>query len=159
MNTFSFIRRYSFSRYNRHFASSLKIAISFSLSMAVLMVILSVMQMLQTSRFDAIRDVKSFDITIKGASLDEVKVLYPDESVFRYKEGYALIDGNAYCVRYIDSDYDGGVDILFGTPDGMLIPYGLYMHMKSPSLDFSTISRVDGRSIPISRKVAVDQSR
>ena len=153
MNTFSFIRRYSFSRYNRHFASSLKIAISFSLSMAVLIVILSVMQMLQTSRFDAIRDVKSFDITIKGASLDEVKVLYPDESVFRYKEGYALIDGNAYCVRYIDSDYDGGVDILFGTPDGMLIPYGLYMHMKSPSLDFSTISRVDGRSIPISRKV------
>lgn len=153
MNTFSFVRRYSFSRYNRHFASSLKIAISFSLSMAVLMVILSVMQMLQTSRFDAIRDVKSFDITIKGASLDEVKALYPDASVFRYKEGYALIDGNAYCVRYIDEEYDGGVDILFGTPDRMLIPYGLYMRMKSPSLDFSTISREAGRSVPISRKV------
>ena len=153
MNVFSFILRYSFSRFNRHLRSALKISLSFAFSMAILMIVLSVMQMLQDSRFTALRDVKSFDITVEDVSIEEIKSLYPDECVFRYKEGYALLNGEPFQVRYIDDDYDGGINILFGTGDSMLVPYSLYMRLSSP-IQYSTVFREDGRSRVLNEEIS-----
>lgn len=153
MNTFTLIRRYSFSRFNRHRASSVKIALSFALSMAVLMIILAVMDMLQSSRFTLIRDIRSFDIIVEDASLEDVSALYPGYTVFHYKEGYALLNGEAFNIRYVDDGYKGGVNVLFGSGSSLLVPYGFYMRMPSETVDFSTLTRRGGRSIPVNLSI------
>ena len=155
MNMLSLIGRYSFSKYNRHRSSSLKIAFSFALSLAVLMITLSVMQMLQTSRFDNLRAIRSFDITVKDASVGEIRALYPDCSVFAYKESYALIDGNAFLIRYVDESYDGNINILAGDLSSMMVSYSSSLSFKSDEVGFSTLLKSGGRSVPINRNIRI----
>ena len=155
MNMLSLIGRYSFSKYNRHRSSSLKIAFSFALSLAVLMITLSVMQMLQTSRFDNLRAIRSFDITVKDASVGEIRALYPDCSVFAYKESYALIDGNAFLIRYVDESYDGNINILAGDLSSMMVSYSSFLSFKSDEVGFSTLLKSGGRSVPINRNIRI----
>ncbi len=154
MSTLKIIIRYSASRYNRHRLSSVKIALSFALSLAVIMIILSVMAALQQSRFSAIRDIKSFDILIENGNLSEIEALYPDARVFAYKEGYALLDGSAYIIRYIDESYDGRINIIAGDESGLLVPYSLYTSSFKREYDYSSVERRGGRSVAVRRNLA-----
>ncbi len=149
MSIISLIGRYSFSRYNRHRISSIRIALSYAFSMAILMLILSVMQMLQTSRFSLIRDIKSFDILIEDGNEEEIRDLYPECSVFSYKEGYALLNGSPFSIRYVDENYDGGINMLFGSMGSLVIPYSLYATLSELEIDFSSLSRTSSRSTPV----------
>ncbi len=120
--------RYSFSRMNRHLGRSVRIMLSLAFSTAVLIVVLSVMDYLQNTRLSGIRDIKSFDLVVKDAPVDEIKKLYPDCTVFQYSEEMALVEGHVMNVRYIDSDtYDGGLELLAGDFSSAVIPYSLFI--------------------------------
>ena len=125
------IYRYSFSLYNRHFRSSVKISLTYALTLFLITIIMAVMASLQSQRFDSIRDVKSFDITVENGDLEEIESLYPDASVFSYSEGYALINGRAFIIRYVDESYDGGINILFGDDSGLILSYSSYMALSN----------------------------
>ena len=147
--------RYSFSCTSGHRRRSLRIAIALALSLAVLMVTISVMEYLQDGRFERIRDVQSFDITIEGDFRDEMRLRYPDSSVFLYGESEVLAAGSAYTVRYIDSDYDGGVIFGEGNLDTLAVPYSLYFRC-GPVLAVTMLR--EGRSgmkLPVTENIPV----
>ena len=118
--------RYSFSRTAHHRARALRIVIATALSLAVLMVTMSVMEYLQDGRFARIRDVSSFDIVLSGDHTGEMRERFPDAAVFSYGESEALGNGSAYKVRFIGRDYDGGLSVGIGKEGGLLVPYTLY---------------------------------
>lgn len=117
--------RYSFSRTAHHRMRALRIALATALSLAVLMVTVSVMDHLQQGRFERIRDVSSFDIVLDGDVADEMRARYPKASVFVYGEGSAVGDGSVYRIRYIGPDYDGGLE-LEGSLEGIAASYSAY---------------------------------
>lgn len=102
---------------------SIRTMLSVALSLVVVVVVIAIMTFLQTSRFDAIRNVRSFDYTIDGDYSDEISALLPGSVVFTYGEGEALSEGGSYLVRYIDSSYDGGLNIYFGDASSLLVPF------------------------------------
>lgn len=133
--------RYSFSRMNRHFWRSVRIAFSLAFSTAAMMVVLSVMDYLQEERLSAIKDVKSFELVVRGASCEDVASLYPSCTVFPYSERMALVDGHAMNIRYVDpQSYDGGLELLAGDFSQAVIPYRLYLENGFDDIDVSTIA-------------------
>ncbi len=118
--------RYAFSKTAHHRASSIRIVITTALSLSMVVIVISIMDYLQSSRFDAIRAVRSFDLVVEGKHESDLKSLYPDATIFEYGEGEALIAGNAFFVRYINSSYNGGLRFLTGNSDSLAIPYSLY---------------------------------
>ena len=114
--------RYSFSSSNRHRGSSFRIALSIALSVAVLLSVISIMDYLQGTRISGIREVRSFDAVIAGDLSEDIIAEFPYASVFTYAEEDALVGGNAYSVRFIDSSYDGGI-IMDGDLSGIVVPY------------------------------------
>ena len=116
--------RYSFSLTSGHRRKSLRILVSTALSVAVLLIVISIMEYLQDTRLSAIRDVRSFDAVIEGDVADEMRKRFPGLSVFPYAESDALLDGEAMTVRFIDSSYDGGI-MVEGDDSGLLVPYFL----------------------------------
>ena len=138
------VLRYAFSKSGGHRLRVIRIINTLALSLAILSSVLSIMDFLQKSRFDDIRAVRSFDFVISGDHKDEMKALYPSHSVFLYAEGEALIDGNAYLLRYIDEDYDGALRYLRGDGSSLSIPYALYR--KERKSEYSITMLKKGRS-------------
>ncbi len=146
--------RYSFSRSSNHRSRALRIAIAASLSLAVLMVTISVMEYLQGGRFDRIRDVSSFDITLDGDHQSEMHRRYPDADVFVYGEGEALGNGNAFLVRYIGDDYHGGVNVAIGDRSGLLVPYSLLR--SGDTISLTMLRELEsGRTLPVTEDFRV----
>lgn len=111
--------RYAFSRSNRE--KNIRMIISLTLSVIVIVITTSIVSFLQNERFSLIRDIKSFDILISGDKEEEIHSLYPKLNVFSYGEGVALLDGDGYNIRYISSSYDGGLNVL-GLGEGIILP-------------------------------------
>lgn len=148
--------RYAFSKTARHRASSIRIIIATTLSLAMVVVVLSVMDYMQTSRFNEIRRVRSFDIVVSGRHKDEIEKLYPDAIVFEYGEGEALISSSAFLVRYVDSFYDGGVRMLAGNMDSLAIPYTLYRQNECDSFIVSLMRKgKSGVVLPRSERIGI----
>ena len=118
--------RYAFSSSSHQRSRAIRAIVTIALSLTALTVVMSIMEFLQNGRFEDIRDVRSFDIIVEGRHKEELSSLFPESSVFEYGEGEALSDKGAFSVRYIDSDYDGGLNILLGDADTLLVPYSLF---------------------------------
>ena len=140
--------RYSFSSSSHHRQRAVRIALSVALSLAVLMVTVSVMDYLQSGRFDRIRSVRSFDITLDGEHTGEMRARYPGASVFAYGETEALLNGRAYTVRFIGSDYDGGMRVVSGSADGLIVPLSLYIMGDDSAALTMLIEGRNGRMLP-----------
>lgn len=149
--------RYAFSKSAHHRASSIRIMITTALSLVVVVVIISIMDFLQDSRFKQIREVRSFDLVVEGRHGDELKELYPDATIFEYGEGEAMIDGNAFLVRYIDSNYDGGLRLVGGSFDGLAIPYSLY-RLDNRQNHIVSLLRKGRSGVVIPRSIEMDIS-
>ncbi|MGN1163432.1 MAG: ABC transporter permease [Candidatus Ornithospirochaeta sp.] len=119
-------RRYAFSRSERMLSRSVRAIVTIALSLVVVTVVMSVMDFLQNGRFESIRDTRSFDVTVEGRHKDELALLFPDAVVFEYGEGEALTKDGAYQVRYISSDYDGGLHLAYGDTQSLTVPYSLF---------------------------------
>ena len=140
--------RYSFSSSSHHRQRAVRIALSVALSLAVLMVTVSVMDYLQSGRFERIRSVRSFDITLDGGYTGEMRERYPEASVFAYGETEALLNGRAYTVRFIGSGYDGGMRIVSGSADGLIVPLSLYIMGDDTAALTMLIEGRSGRMLP-----------
>lgn len=149
------VLRYAFSREANHRSRVVRTMILLSLSTVIFLTTLSLMASLQDRRFSLIKDTRSFDITVHTEDVDTIRSLYPEASVFSYKEDIALVDGRPYRIRYIDESYDGGLEILAGNPDSLMVPYDLYVGLDEGSVNFATLSRTASRRIPINRDVEV----
>ncbi len=118
--------RYAFPRSKALRSRSLRIMLTVALSLVVVTVVMAVMNYLQSSRFEAIRNVRSFDCTVDGDYGDEIEELLPSAGVFTYGEGEAITENGSYLVRYIDSTYDGGIEYYWGDSSSLLVPYSFY---------------------------------
>lgn len=118
--------RYAFPHSKALRSRSIRIMLTVTLSLVVVTVVMAVMNYLQSSRFDAIRDVRSFDCTVDGASADEIREILPSSVVFTYGEGEAITESGSYLVRYIDSTYEGGIEYYYGEGSSLLVPYSFY---------------------------------
>ncbi|MBQ0070939.1 MAG: hypothetical protein KBS81_03650 [Spirochaetales bacterium] len=134
-------RRYSFSSVSRQRVRSLRTVLTVALSLAMVIVILSIMNFLQQDRFVSIRSVRSFDVVVNGDHKEEISSLFPSTSVFVYGEGEALVPGGAYLVRYIDEDYDGGLHYLYGEGKGLSIPYSLFSSNRFSDVTLSIMKK------------------
>ena len=146
--------RYSFSRSSGHRRRALRIVFSASLSLAVLMITISVMDYLQEGRFERIREARSFDMVISGNAVSEMKERYRDASVFLYGETEVLADGGVYTLRYIDASYDGALRIIYGDNTSLLVPYSLYMASDVINMTALETGR-SGVVLPVTRKVEI----
>ena len=146
--------RYSFSRSSGHRRRALRIVFSVSLSLAVLMVTISVMDYLQEGRFERIREARSFDMVISGNAVSEMKERYRDASVFLYGETEVLADGGVYTLRYIDASYDGALRIIYGDNTSLLVPYSLYMASDAINMTALEAGR-SGVVLPVTRRVEI----
>ena len=118
--------RYSFSPSFKQRDRAIRAVVAIALSLVVVNVVISIMDFLQNGRFEDIRNVRSFDIVVEGKHKEELTSLFPDSVIFEYGEGEALSSSGAYNVRYISSDYDGGLNIIFGDTSSLLVPYSLF---------------------------------
>ena len=112
--------RYAFSRSSGQRGRAIRAMITIALSLVAVTVVMSVMEFLQEGRFNDIRDVRSFSVIVEGRHKEEIQQLFPDSTVFEYGEGEALHESGAYMVRYIDSDYDGGLNYFYGDASSLL---------------------------------------
>lgn len=148
MNKFLALR-YAFSKTSSHRARVIRIIITSAISLTVMAIVLSVMAYLQGYRFDAIRDVRSFDVVVDGECKDELLALLPDKTIFQYAEGEALSGDNAFLVRYISDDYDGGIRYLGGNGSALVVPYSFYLDNKEPSVSVVMLKKgSSGRVVP-----------
>lgn len=136
--------RYSFSSAPRHRGQVARIILSTALSLAVTLLVMSLMSFLQEGRIDRIKAVQSFDITVEGDHEEELEALFPDASVFLYKEEEALAGGRAVTVRYIGGDYDGGLRLLSGDLSSLAVPYSLWFRLEDGKASLTSLR--EGRS-------------
>lgn len=145
--------RYAFSKTAGHRARVIRIMLTSAFSLTVMAIVLSVMTYLQSARFDSIRDVRSFDCIVDGEYKSELEELFPEHTVFQYAEGEALAGNRAFLVRYIDSDYNGGIDYLAGDGSVLSIPYSFYIEDKSPEKTIVMLREgSSGRVVPQSEE-------
>ena len=149
--------RYSFSSIGRHRARSLRLAFTAAVSIATVIVVISIMEFLQEGRLDRIRAVRSFDTVIPGDHAEELGDLYPDLKVFRYGETEALLSGRAARVRFIDDGYDGGIMMLQGNQEGLVVSYPTLLSLPDvQSASLLLLSRgSSGRMLPSSWTVPI----
>lgn len=131
--------RYAFPHSKALRSRSVRIMLTVMLSLTVVTVVISVMNFLQGSRFDSIRDVRSFDCTVEGDLSDEISAILPDSVVFTYGEGEAITQSGSYLVRYIDSSYDGGLEFYIGDASTLAVPYTFYRQNGWKSVTLSTL--------------------
>ena len=118
--------RYAFPHSKALRSRSVRIMLTVALSLLVVIVVISIMNFLQSNRFDSIRDVRSFDCTVDGDYRDEISALLPSATVFVYAEGEAIASSGSYLVRYIDSSYDGGIRLYLGDTSSLTVPVSFY---------------------------------
>jgi len=138
------VLRYAFSRSNGHRARVIRIIATLALSLLVLVSVLSIMDYLQKSRFEDIRNVRSFSVVVNGDEREYLRSIYPSADIFIYGEGEALIEGRAFLVRFINDEYDGGLRFLKGDSSSLVIPYSLYREYRKD--DYSVTMMLSGRS-------------
>ena len=131
--------RYAFPHSKALRSRSVRIMLTVMLSLTVVTVVISVMNFLQGSRFDSIRDVRSFDCTVEGDCSDEISALLPDAVVFTYGDGEAITESGSYLVRYIDSSYEGGLEFYMGDTSTLAVPYTFYRRNGWKSVTLSTL--------------------
>ena len=136
--------RYLVSSEPRHRSRVVRIVISTALSLAVTLLVMSVMEYLQEGRIEKVRAVQSFDAAVEGDRKEEMKALFPSCPVFLYKEEDALLGGHAVTVRYIDEDYDGGLNRLSGDFSSLVVPYSLWFGLEGGKATLAVIQ--EGRS-------------
>lgn len=132
--------RYAFSKSRGQKSRAIRAVLTIALSLVTVTVVMSIMDFLQNGRFQEIRDVRSFDCIVEGRHKDELSLLFPQAVLFEYGEGEALSESGAYQVRYISSDYDGGIRLLFGEEDGLLVPY-VRLSAFGPSVNLSMLKK------------------
>lgn len=131
--------RYAFPHFKAQRSRSVRITLTVALSLIVVTVVMAVMNFLQGSRFDTIRDVRSFDCTVEGDCASDVSALLPSATVFTYGEGEAITESGSYLVRYIDSSYDGGLVYYVGDSSSLLVPYTFYRQNGWKSVTLSML--------------------
>lgn len=137
--------RYAFPRSRALRSRSIRIMLTVTLSLVVVTVVMAVMNYLQSSRFDAIRDVRSFDCTVEGDYAGEIRELLPSSVVFTYGEGEALSESGSYLVRYIDSTYEGGLSLYYGDSSSLVVPYSFYRQNGLKDISLSMLR--SGRAV------------
>ena len=160
--TLRLVFRYRFSPANRHRGRTLRIMLGLALSTVLMLCVISIMDALQDGRMDAVREVRSFPVTVSVQSLDEALWLeerYGDVAkVFHYKEQGGLLststDSRGVVVRYIDGSYDfSGIYAVGEGLSGVLLPYGQSVPM---SVSLTTLEEGNAvRMAPRSRDYAV----
>lgn len=142
-------RRFAFSVLPSHRSRCIRIVFSIALSLAMLMIVISIMDYLQSSRFESIRDVRSFDAVVEGSRKDELSNLFPEASVFEYAETDALLGGRAFLIRFIDEDYDGGVRMVTGDSSRVAVPYQVYAESRYNEIAVTYLQEgKSGRTVP-----------
>lgn len=136
---FSLALRYAFPHSASQRSRSIRIMLTVALSLVVVIVVIAVMTFLQSTRFDSIRSVRSFDCMVDGDHASELGSLFPDAVVFAYGEGEALTENGSYLVRYIDSSYEGGINIYFGNADSLLVPFSFFRKAEGKSATLSML--------------------
>ncbi len=148
--------RYSFSPVARHRRRSIRIMLTAALSLSAFMLILAVMDALQGSRLDRIRDIRSFDAVVEGWHKAELAAAYPDNPVFEYATADALIEGRAVEIRFISQDYEGGVEILRGDSSSLMVPYSVYLASDDGYASIVMLGKGrSGRLLPQSSRVPI----
>ena len=125
------VERYLLSRTGHNRSRVRRIFIGLVLSTAVMLTVISIMDYLQSSRFETIKAVRSFPLTVStdNAGYEKIKEEYGNEySIFPYKEGEALMSFNSTSlsmnIRYIDERYLGSLYISGELKEGgILLPY------------------------------------
>ena len=149
--------RYSFSSIGRHRERSFRLAFSVAVSIAAVIIVISIMEFLQEGRLDRIRAVRSFDTVIPGDHAEDIRSLYPGFPVFAYGETDALLSGHAVKLRFIDEDYDGGLIMLAGNQEGLVVSYPVMLSLpESHSASLLLLSKGrSGRMLPSSEEVSI----
>lgn len=137
--------RYLLSPSNRHRSRTVRIIIGLAVSTLLMSVTLSVMEYLQSSRFDEVRRVQSFPVTVEVDSKDEAEALiaaHPDIPGFIYKEDLALMEaggqgGEGVTVRYIDSGYKG---YLLTSRQGAVPTYGIMLPFRTHGTSYADVT-------------------
>ena len=129
------VLRYLFSKHNRHLTRVVRITLTLALSTVIMLTILSIMDYMQSQQLDAVKQTRSFPVTVMADTPADAEALAGGYSkyaeVFAYKETFGLIDDGVQTrgvsVRYIDSSYDGGLFTTGSVPEsGIFLPYRLY---------------------------------
>lgn len=102
--------KYSFSKHSGQRTTSKMILISILLSVFSLIIIIGVLNGLQSSQLDLLRTVESFDVSIKDTSLTKQQIENATGcNVYEYKDAFALMSNETYSqsirIRGIDSEY------------------------------------------------------
>lgn len=157
--------RYLFSKANRHRGRVVRIMISLALSTLIMLTILSVMDSMQSARTDALKRVRSFPVTVTVSSRDEAESLiseYGQQATgFVYREDLGLMSAagraQGVMIRYIDSDYNGGIYASGASPEvGVYLPYRYYGGYTG-TVSISTLEEGSAvRLRPVSRDYAVE---
>ncbi len=131
--------RYAFPHSKALKSRSIRIMLTVALSLVVTVVVISIMNYLQSTRFVSIRAVRSFDYVVDGDYEEEIKTLLPESSVFVYGEGEAITATGSYLVRYIDSTYRGGVEYYIGDASNLAVPFSFYLKNGFEDVTLSTL--------------------
>ncbi len=143
--TWCLVFRYLLSHSNRHRSRTLRIIIGLAVSTLLMSVTLSVMEYLQSSRFDEVCRVQSFPVIVETSSLEEARALldaYPEVPGFIYKEDIALMEigvqgGEGVSVRYIDSGYKG---YLLTSRQGAVPTYGIMLPFRTHGTSYADVT-------------------
>ena len=150
--TWCLVFRYLLSHSNRHRSRTLRIIIGLAVSTLLMSVTLSVMEYLQSSRFDEVRRVQSFPVIVETSSLEEARALldaYPEVPGFIYKEDIALMEtgvqgGEGVSVRYIDSGYKG---YLLTSRQGAVPTYGIMLPFRTHGTSYADVTDFDASHV------------
>lgn len=150
--------RYAFSHSSFQRERNIRTIISLSLSILIVIVVSSILQFLQGERFSLIRDVKTFDILLDGKIDASLRLLLPESKIFSYGEGVGLLDGEGYSIRYIDSYYDGGLNVL-GSGDGVIIPLkGGGKYLKRDEVELTLLKKGKSGAVVPKKEIYSDLS-
>lgn len=159
--------RYLFSRTGRNRSRNVRIFLGLTLSMLVMLTVISVMDYLQNNRFEFIKQVRSFPLTVECddyQSACDLASEYSDMAYsFVYRTGEGLLRAGsvtaAVNIRYIDDSYRGGLYISGSIPSegSILLPYALSRGSGSYEAEVTTLERgrvarftQQSRSYPVS---------
>lgn len=142
--------RYLFSRSGRNRSRNFRIFLGLTLSVIVMLTVISVMDYLQNNRFEFIKQVRSFPLTVECDDYETAAAVASDYSdraySFVYRTGEGLLTSGrvsaAVNIRYIDDSYAGGLYRSGSlSEDGILLPYMLLRQSGSAEAVVTTLER------------------
>ena len=143
------IKRYLFTASKKERSRTIRIILGLFFSTMVLLCVLSIMEHLQSGRFSYIKKIRSFPVVIKADKEFDIdslsKEFFNEAIVFEYKTGEGLlkIKDSEYAIniRYIDSDYEGGLVVSGEKGKDLLIPYRLFLSNRTNQVTLTTIEK------------------